>query len=376
MSTLLSDYHEWSCRRILANLDGNSDDGLEATLTKKKAKESETQDGSFLRLNGQRGNEPVILLIVWKKMEGQENALPLLENEGEATFSISRICCAALVFAETMEVRPVGRDIVDPILFLLSRYETEVPRTAKASLGNLAENNNNKLLNAKLGGLEPLILQGVQRNSGGCVNTCPFEGREMPLQLLSISPILVITFKNLDQLVYVGAIPVLVSLLNSADAVVQNYCRTAQSLAFFASLIELPGANRKKLASSEPKLFLSLGMLMDRASRATDEKYQLKIVRADGLSLLRRLLRSAYPPLLLSSAAGVRNVSNLASYDPSYNLLSFKENEEVQRRAISTLHDRAASPEKSQTVPAKAGEEESIKELVLEVQNCESQTQI
>ncbi|KAJ3768535.1 hypothetical protein FB446DRAFT_792205 [Lentinula raphanica] len=122
--------------------------------------------------------------------------------------------------------------------------------------------------------------------------------------------------------VYVGAIPVLVSLLNSADAVVQNYCRTAQSLAFFASLIELPGANKKKLASSEPKLVPTLGMLMDRASTkilrqaalalhnlATDEKYHLKIVRADGLSSLRRLLRSAYPPLILSSAAGVRNVS-------------------------------------------------------------------
>lgn len=39
------------------------------------------------------------------------------------------------------------------------------------------------------------------------------------------------------------------------------------------------------------------------------EKYQLDIVKADGLSSLLRLLQSAYLPLILSAAACVRNVS-------------------------------------------------------------------
>ena len=39
------------------------------------------------------------------------------------------------------------------------------------------------------------------------------------------------------------------------------------------------------------------------------EKYQLDIVKADGLGPLLRLLQSAYLPLILSSTACVRNVS-------------------------------------------------------------------
>lgn len=49
---------------------------------------------------------------------------------------------AALAFAEITEkeVRPVGRDTLDPILFLLGSHDTEVQRAASAALGNLAVN--------------------------------------------------------------------------------------------------------------------------------------------------------------------------------------------------------------------------------------------
>lgn len=49
---------------------------------------------------------------------------------------------AALAFAEITEkeVRSVGRDTLDPILFLLSSHDTEVQRAASAALGNLAVN--------------------------------------------------------------------------------------------------------------------------------------------------------------------------------------------------------------------------------------------
>ena len=49
---------------------------------------------------------------------------------------------ASLTFAEITErdVREVGRDTLDPILFLLSSHDTEVQRAASAALGNLAVN--------------------------------------------------------------------------------------------------------------------------------------------------------------------------------------------------------------------------------------------
>ena len=107
------------------------------------------------------------------------------------------------------------------------------------------------------------------------------------------------------------------------------------------------------------------------------EKYQLEIVKADGLSSLLRLLQSAYLPLILSAAACVRNVSihpqnespiiESGFLQPLINLLSFKDNEEVQCHAISTLRNLAASSEKNKLAIVKAGAVQSIKELVLEV---------
>jgi hypothetical protein len=109
----------------------------------------------------------------------------------------------------------------------------------------------------------------------------------------------------------------------------------------------------------------------------TAEKYQLEIVKADGLTSLLRLLQSTYLPLILSSAACVRNVSihpqnespiiESGFLQPLIILLSFKDNEEVQCHAISTLRNLAASSEKNKLAIVKAGAVQSIKELVLEV---------
>ncbi|KAG6866247.1 Vacuolar protein 8 [Blastosporella zonata] len=322
---------------------------------------------------------------------------------------------AALAFAEITEkeVRPVGRDTLDPILFLLSSHDTEVQRAASAALGNLAVNTDNKLLIVKLGGLEPLIRQmlspnvEVQCNAVGCVTnlathddnktkiaksgalvplTRLAKSKDMRVQRNATGALLNMTHsdENRQQLVNAGAIPVLVSLLNSPDTDVQYYCTTA------LSNIAVDGANRKKLAQSEPKLVTSLVMLMDSSSLkvqcqaalalrnlASDEKYQLEIVKADGLTSLLRLLQSTYLPLILSSAACVRNVSihpqnespiiDVGFLQPLINLLSFKDNEEVQCHAISTLRNLAASSEKNKTAIVKAGAVQSIKELVLEV---------
>lgn len=52
--------------------------------------------------------------------------------------------------------------------------------------------------------------------------------------------------------------------------------------------------------------------------------------------------------------------------DPLIHLLAFKDNEEVQCHAISTLRNLAASSEKNKGQIVKAGAVHSIQELVLE----------
>ena len=105
------------------------------------------------------------------------------------------------------------------------------------------------------------------------------------------------------------------------------------------------------------------------------EKYQLEIVKSGGLPPLLRLLHSNFLPLILSSAACVRNVSIHPQNEspiiesgfliPLIGLLSFEENEEVQCHAISTLRNLAASSEKNKGQIVKAGAVQKIKDLVL-----------
>jgi len=110
---------------------------------------------------------------------------------------------------------------------------------------------------------------------------------------------------------------------------------------------------------------------------ASDEKYQLEIVMADGLRSLLRLLQSTYLPLVLSSSACVRNVSihpqnelpiiKSGFLQPLVNILSFKDNEYIQIHAFSTLRNLAASSEMNKIAIVKAGVVHSIKEHVLDV---------
>ncbi|WVN88419.1 vacuolar protein 8 [Cryptococcus depauperatus CBS 7841] len=322
---------------------------------------------------------------------------------------------AALAFAEITEkeVREVGRDTLDPVLYLLSSHDPEVQRAASAALGNLAVNAENKLLVVSLGGLEPLIRQmlspnvEVQCNAVGCITnlathdenktqiaksgalvplTRLAKSKDMRVQRNATGALLNMTHsdENRQQLVAAGAIPVLVSLLNSPDTDVQYYCTTA------LSNIAVDAANRKKLAQTEPKLVQSLVQLMDSQSLkvqcqaalalrnlASDSKYQLEIVKFNGLKPLLRLLHSSYLPLILSAAACVRNVSihpanespiiESGFLQPLIELLSFDENEEVQCHAISTLRNLAASSEKNKGAIVEAGAVEKIKSLVLTV---------
>lgn len=182
-----------------------------------------------------------------------------------------------------------------------------------------------------------------------------------------------------------GAIPVLVQLLTSPDVDVQYYCTTA------LSNIAVDSNNRKKLAATETRLVQSLVSLMDSSSAkvqcqaalalrnlASDEKYQLDIVRAKGLPPLLRLLQSSYLPLILSAVACIRNISihphnespiiDAGFLKPLVDLLgSTNDNEEIQCHAISTLRNLAASSDRNKQLVLEAGAVRKCKELVLNV---------
>jgi vacuolar protein 8 len=197
-------------------------------------------------------------------------------------------------------------------------------------------------------------------------------------------PRLTRTDENRQQLVNAGAIPVLVQLLSSSDVDVQYYCTTA------LSNIAVDANNRKKLAQNENRLIQSLVNLMDSSSPkvqcqaalalrnlASDEKYQLEIVRARGLPPLLRLLQSSYLPLILSAVACIRNISihplnespiiDAGFLKPLVDLLGSTDNEEIQCHAISTLRNLAASSDRNKALVLEAGAVQKCKQLVLDV---------
>jgi len=165
---------------------------------------------------------------------------------------------------------------------------------------------------------------------------------------------------------------------------VQYYCTTA------LSNIAVDAGNRKRLAQTETRLVQSLVHLMDSSSPkvqcqaalalrnlASDEKYQLEIVRSRGLAPLLRLLQSSYLPLILSAVACIRNISihpmnespiiEAGFLKPLVELLGSTDNEEIQCHAISTLRNLAASSDRNKQLVLEAGAVQKCKQLVLDV---------
>lgn len=129
------------------------------------------------------------------------------------------------------------------------------------------------------------------------------------------------------------------------------------------------------MLSSSPKVQCQAALAL--RNLASDERYQLDIVRAKGLPPLLQLLQSEYPPLTLSAVACIRNISIHPSNEspiieegflgPLVQLLGSKENEEIQCHAISTLRNLAASSDRNKELVLKAGAVQKCKELVLGV---------
>ncbi|KAK9389895.1 armadillo-type protein [Lipomyces mesembrius] len=310
-----------------------------------------SQDRLYAPLLAESEREAVSVLLRYLENRGEEDffssgplrALTTLVYSSNVDLQRS----AALAFAEITEkdVQAVNEETLSPILLLLQSSDFEVQRAASAALGNLAVNNDNKILIVEMGGLEPLIRQmqsvnvEVQCNAVGCItNLATHEGnkvkiarsgalvpltklaksKDMRVQRNATGALLNMTHsdENRQELVSAGAIPVLVSLLQSPDSDVQYYCTTA------LSNIAVDFANRHILAETEPKLVSCLVALMDSGAPkvqcqaalalrnlASDDKCQLEIAQAGGLQALLRLLQSNVPQLVLSSVACIRNIS-------------------------------------------------------------------
>lgn len=127
--------------------------------------------------------------------------------------------------------------------------------------------------------------------------------------------------------------------------------------------------------SSSPKVQCQAALAL--RNLASDEKYQLDIVRAGGLNPLLRLLQSSYLPLILSAVACIRNISihplnespiiEAGFLKPLVDLLGTTDNEEIQCHAISTLRNLAASSDRNKALVLEAGAVQKCKQLVLEV---------
>lgn len=129
------------------------------------------------------------------------------------------------------------------------------------------------------------------------------------------------------------------------------------------------------MESSSPKVQCQAALAL--RNLASDERYQLEIVRARGLPSLLRLLQSSYLPLILSAVACIRNISIHPANEspiieagflrPLVDLLGSTDNDEIQCHAISTLRNLAASSDKNKQLVLEAGAVQKCKQLVLNV---------
>lgn len=329
---------------------------------------------------------------------------------------------AALAFAEITEkdIRAVSRNVLEPILILLQSSDQEVQRAACAALGNLAVNDDNKVLIVEMGGLTPLIRQmvcpniEVQCNAVGCITNLATQeenkskiaksGALVPLTKLANSPDLRVqrnatgallnmthSYENRKELVEAGSVPVLVHLLSSEDPDIQYYCTTA------LSNIAVDEENRNSLSMTQKELVNKLVSLMDSESTrvqcqatlalrnlASDSSYQLEIVRAGGLPLLVQLLQSQHEPLILAAVACIRNISihplnealiiDAGFLKPLVDLVDYQNNTEIQCHAVSSLRNLAASSERNRMSLVDAGAVKKLKDMALtSQQNVQSE---
>lgn len=335
--------------------------------------------------------EPILFLLQSADIEVQRAASAALGNlavNSKETFRRQRVVGYADGLPAENKVAIVSLGGLAPLIRQMNSSNVEVQCNAVGCITNLATHEDNKAKIARSGALAPLTKLAkskdmrVQRNATGALLNMTHSG--MCLRFVFRPMLTPATDENRQQLVNAGAIPVLVHLLTSTDVDVQYYCTTA------LSNIAVDSNNRKKLSANETRLVQSLVALMDSPSPkvqcqaalalrnlASDEKYQLDIVRSKGLPPLLKLLQSSYLPLILSAVACIRNISihpenespiiDAGFLRPLVDLLGNGDNEEIQCHAISTLRNLAASSDHNKKLVLEAGAVQRCKQLVMNV---------
>ncbi|KAJ1773821.1 Vacuolar protein 8 [Coemansia sp. RSA 1843] len=254
---------------------------------------------------------------------------------------------AATAFSEISEydVRPISREALEPMLYLLQSAYTDVQHCASAALGNLAGVEENKRLIVGMGGVKYLVHQMLspsteaQINSVGCITNLAADednklaiaksGALIPLTRLARSADLRVqrnatgALLNMTHradlrvmLMEAGSVAVLVELLESKDEDTQYYAVTALSnIAVDDSGRDVLWSTQPALISillqalRKPKIKLQSQIALTLRNLASDERYQAAIVAHGGLDSLLPLLTSSYTLLIMSAAACLRNLS-------------------------------------------------------------------
>ncbi|KAI9505753.1 Vacuolar protein 8 [Coemansia spiralis] len=359
------------------------------------------------RLNDESPNREQEPLLADKERQAVNMLVDLFERrasisfyEGEPLKALSTLAysdvyhlqlSAATAFSEIseMDTRPVSREALEPVLYLLQSPHIDVQHGASAALGNLAVNVENKLLIVRMGGLEPLIRQmlspniDAQINSVGCITnlataeenkmriaksgallplTRLARSRDVRVQRNAAGALLNMTHsaEHRQQLIGAGAVPVLVELLASEDPELQYYATTA------LSNIAVDESGRRLLWETQPVLVDALLRFVETSTikvqcqailtlrnLASDDQYQMQIVEKGGLDVLLPLLQSEYDPLVISVSACLRNLSIHPQNEepilhsgvlPSLvSLITQSGNEEVQCHVVSALRNLVAN---------------------------------
>ncbi|KAJ2381308.1 Vacuolar protein 8, partial [Coemansia sp. RSA 2559] len=254
---------------------------------------------------------------------------------------------AATAFSEISEydVRPISRDALEPMLYLLQSAYTDIQHCASAALGNLASVEENKRLIVEMGGVKYLVRQMLspsteaQINSVGCITNLAADednklaiaksGALIPLTRLARSADLRVqrnatgALLNMTHradlramLMEAGSVAVLVELLDAKDDDTQYYAVTALSnIAVDDSGRDILWSTQPALipvllhALHKPKIKLQSQIVLTLRNLASDARFQASVVAHGGLDALLPLLTSSYTLLIMSAAACLRNLS-------------------------------------------------------------------
>ncbi|ORY49318.1 ARM repeat-containing protein [Rhizoclosmatium globosum] len=296
-------------------------------------------------------------------------SLSLLVFSGRA--DLRRIAAAALVDASEQDAFRVQRVAVECAKNLLEDSDPEVQRAAAAALGNLAVNPNNQVTIVEFGVLEPLVSImstsddiEVQCNAVGCITNLAThdDNKDKIAQSGALIPLTKLAASE-DLRVQRNATGALLNMTHTVDNRMQL---VSAELSLFSN-IAVDYTHRKLLSSTEPNVVVFLIRLTDSPALkvqcqatlalrnlASDDFFQVEIVKQHGLSPLHQLLQSQIPQIILASVACIRNISIHPSNEspiveagflPLLLELLVVDNPEIQCHSMSTIRNLASSDE-------------------------------